>query len=185
MSRNVVHRLSAANDSSQFSPSNRTISGADAELPSYVDSYLGSLPAHLRRQVRAMLMLFEQATFFFPAPGPNGRRRFSGLSPEQRMAVLAGWSESRLFLRRIAFIALRAVLTMGYLAHPNAMRAVNLAPFDVDSPVCEADLLYPRIGAHPDEIALTAADSDIHTTAPLPAASPEAFTTIGAPRSRT
>jgi hypothetical protein len=134
------------------------ISGADAELPSYVDSYLGLLPAHLRRQVRAMLMLFEQATFFFPAPGPKGRRRFSGLSPEQRMAVLTGWSESRVFLRRLAFTALRAVLTMGYLGHPRAMRAVNLAPYQLPTPICEADLLYPRIGAHPDSLQLTRAD---------------------------
>jgi hypothetical protein len=134
------------------------LAGADAGLPRYADGFLTSLPAHLRLQVRAMLMLFEQATIFFPAPGPRGRRRFSALSPEQQVAVLAGWSGSRLFLRRIAFTALRAVLTMGYLAHPNALRAVNLAPLDVDSPVCEADLLYPRIGGLPDEIALTSAD---------------------------
>jgi len=134
------------------------ISGADAELPSYVDSYLGSLPAHLRRQVRAMLMLFEQATIFFPASGRGGRRRFSSLSSEQRVEVLQGWSGSSLFLRRLAFTALRAVLTMGYLGHPVAMRFVQMAPFDFPSPVCEADLLYPRIGEHPDTISKTEAD---------------------------
>lgn len=134
------------------------LAGADAGISRYADGFLASLPPHLRLQVRAMLMLFEQATIFFPAPGPRGWRRFSALSPDQQVAVLTGWSGSRLFLRRIAFTALRAVLTMGYLAHPSAMRAVNLAPFAVDSPVCEADLLYPSIGAHPDEIALTSAD---------------------------
>jgi hypothetical protein len=35
---------------------------------------------------------------------------------------------------------------------------VNLAPYDLATPVCEADLLYPRIGAHPDSIRLTRAD---------------------------
>ena len=105
-----------------------------------------------------MLMLFEQATIFLPAPGPRGRRRFTALSAEQQVAVLAGWSGSRLFLRRIAFTALRALLTMGYLGHPRAMRAVNLAPFAVETPICEADLLYPPIGRHPNEIALTRAD---------------------------
>jgi hypothetical protein len=134
------------------------LSGSEAELPRYADSYLAALPAHLRWQVRAMLMLFEQASFFFPAPGPKGRRRFSALSPEQRMAVLAGWSSSRFFLRRIAFTALRAVLTMGYLGHPRAMRAVNLAPFQIQTPICEADLLYPRIGAQPDSLRPTRAD---------------------------
>jgi hypothetical protein len=74
------------------------------------------------------------------------------------MAVLAGWSGSRFFLRRLAFTALRAVLTMGYLGHPRAMRAVNLAPFQIQTPICEADLLYPRIGAHPDSLRRTRAD---------------------------
>ena len=134
------------------------LSGRDADLPSYADAFLRSLPRHLRLQVRAMLMLFEQATIFFPAPGRGGRRRFSALSAEQRVASLAGWSESGLFLRRLAFTALRAVLTMGYLGHPVAMRFVRLAPFDFPSPVCEADLLYPRIGQHPDTITLTEAD---------------------------
>jgi hypothetical protein len=47
---------------------------------------------------------------------------------------------------------------MGYLGHPRAMRAVNLAPYQLPTPICEADLLYPRIGAHPDSLQLTRAD---------------------------
>ena len=134
------------------------LAGRDAALPSYADGFAKALPAHVRLQVRAMFMLFEQATIFFPAPGRLGRRRFSSLAPEQRIAVLHGWATSRLFPRRLAFTALRAVLTMGYLGHPAAMRAVRLAPFDIESPVCEADLLYPRVGLHPDTIGLTRAD---------------------------
>jgi hypothetical protein len=134
------------------------LSGRDADLPGYTDSFLLSLPGHLRLQVRAMFMLFEQATIFFPAKGRGGRRRFSSLSPEQRVEALESWSQSRFFLRRLAFTALRAVLTMGYLGHPVAMRSVGLAPYDFPSPVCEGDLLYPRIGAHPDTIRFTEAD---------------------------
>ena len=134
------------------------LSGRDADLPGYADAFLASLPRHLRLQVRAMLMLFEQATIFFPAPGRGGRRRFSALSREQQVASLSGWSQSGLFARRLAFTALRAVLTMGYLGHPVAMRFVRLAPYDFPSPVCEADLLYPRIGAGPETISLTAED---------------------------
>lgn len=128
------------------------LSGLEAELPGYADSFLSVLPRGLRFQVRAMFLLFEQATLFFPAPGLSGFRRFSSLTPEQRRAVLVGWSESRLFLRRLAFTALRAVLTMGYLGHPRAMRAIDVAPFEIVSPVCEADLLYPPIGALPAAI---------------------------------
>ena len=47
---------------------------------------------------------------------------------------------------------------MGYLGHPVAMRAVRLAPFHIEPPICEADLLYPRIGEHPRTITLTRAD---------------------------
>jgi hypothetical protein len=135
------------------------LAGRDADLPGYVDAFLLSLPPHLRLQIRAMLMLFEQATIIFPASGRGGRRRFSSLSQEQRVEVLTGWSNSSLFLRRLAFTALRAVLTMGYLGHPIAMRHLRLAPLDFRSPVCEADLLYPRIGAHPDSI--TNCESDL------------------------
>ncbi len=134
------------------------LSGRDADLPGYAEGFLLSLPGRLRLQVRAMFMLFVQATIFFPARGPGGRRRFSALSPAQRIEALESWSQSRFFPRRLAFTALRAVLTMGYLGHPVAMRSVGLAPYDFASPVCEADLLYPRIGAHPDTIRLTEAD---------------------------
>ena len=72
--------------------------------------------------------------------------------------MLAGWSKSRLFLRRLAFTALRAVLAMGYLGNPVSMRALGLAPYDLPTPICEADLLYPRIGEHPRTIAFTEAD---------------------------
>jgi hypothetical protein len=143
------------------------LSGREADLPGYADSFLLSLPAHLRLQVRAMFMLFEQATLFFPANGAGGRRRFSSLAPEQRVEALESWSQSRFFLRRLAFTALRAVLTMGYLGHPVAMRSVRLAPYDFVSPVCEGDLLYPRIGAHPDSIRFTQADLSKSDGTPL------------------
>jgi hypothetical protein len=143
------------------------LSGRDADLPGYADSFLDSLPSHLRLQVRAMLMLFEQATIFFPAPGPGGRRRFTALRSEQQVAVLRGWSESGIVLRRLAFTALRAVLTMGYLGHPIAMRALRLAPYDFPSPICEADLLYPRIGAHPDTIPFCEDDLSVSDGTPI------------------
>ena len=134
------------------------LAGVDADLPAYADGFVRALPRHLRLQVRAMFMLFERATIFLPAPGRGGRRRFSALSAEQRIAVLDAWSQSSLFARRLAFTALRAVLTMGYLGHPVAKRALGLDPYEFPTPICRADLLYPRIGAHPDTIRLTEAD---------------------------
>jgi hypothetical protein len=137
------------------------LSGRDVDLPGFVDGYLAALPPHLRLQIRALFLLVEQATLVFPPPGPwrfRRFRRFSALTPEQRVAVFEGWTGSRLSARRLVFTALRAVLTMGYLGHPAVLRLLRLAPYDIRTPVCEADLLYPRVGAHPDSIELTRAD---------------------------
>lgn len=143
-------------------------SGVDADLPSYLDRFLVASVTRIRILVHLLLFLVEHATLFFPAPGWDGRRRFSGLSAEQRVAVLDGWSESSLFARRLVFTALRALLTMGYFAHPPVLRALNLAPFAIETPIVEADLLYPRIGEHPDSIRLTRADlTSSRETTPL------------------
>jgi hypothetical protein len=61
---------------------------------------------------------------------------------------------------------------MGYLGHPVAMRAVRLAPFDFPSPVCEADLLYPRVGQAPETIRFTEADLWASDGTPLRADGP-------------
>ncbi|MGH0036703.1 MAG: gluconate 2-dehydrogenase subunit 3 family protein [Myxococcota bacterium] len=134
------------------------LSGRDVDLPGYVDRYFATLNGSKRLQIRLLLTLVEQATIFFPAPAPRGRRRFSALSASQRETVLRDWSNSRLFLRRLVFTALRAVLTMGYLGHPSALRQLRLAPYDIQPAIVEADLLYPPIGRHPDSITLTRDD---------------------------
>jgi len=128
------------------------LAGKEAQIPRYVDRHLAALEPRVRLQIRALILLFEQSTLVFAAPGAGGRRRFTQLSVEQRVRVLEGWSESRLFLRLLVFTALRAVLTLGYLGNPVAARALRIAPFAFESPVREADLLYPPIGAHPREI---------------------------------
>ncbi len=59
---------------------------------------------------------------------------------------------------RIVFTSLRAILTMGYFAAPPVLRALQLAPYDIPTPVTEADLLYPPIGKGRDAIRWTRAD---------------------------
>jgi hypothetical protein len=134
------------------------VSGSDANLPRYTDGFLDSLPISVQREIRALFMLIEQATLIMPAPGRRGFRRFTKLSLDQRAAVLRGWMESRFFLRQLAFTGLRAVLTMGYLGHPTVLAHLGVAPLDFETPICEADLIYPPIGQHPDEISLTQDD---------------------------
>ena len=133
------------------------LSGGQADLPGYVDRWLVAVPSRQRVLIRLLIMLVEQATLFFPAPG-WGVRRFSSLRPDQREAVLEAWQSSSLAPRRLVFTALRAVITMGYLGHPKVLAHVGLAPYAIESPVLPADLLYPRVGEHPSTIPYTEAD---------------------------
>jgi len=137
------------------------LSGREVRIPDFVDHYMAAVPRRLRILMRMLLLLVEHGTILFPAPGGllgGGMRRFSRLSPEQRTAVLGGWQQSSLFARRLVFVSLRAILTLGYLASPAVLRALGLAPRDIPTPVCEADLLYPRIGALPSSIRFRASD---------------------------
>ena len=134
-------------------------SGLDARIPAYVDALVARAQPRPRRLMRLLFFLFEHGTLIFPASGGLlGRRRFSSLGLERRIAVLEDWAGSRLSARRQAFGSLRAIVTLGYFAHPPVLRQLGLAPWAIVPPVCEADLYYPRVGAHPDTISLTRAD---------------------------
>lgn len=133
-------------------------SGGEAGIPRYVDRYLAANPTRMRRLMRMLFLLVEQATFFLPAPGRGGRRRFSALTVEQRVAALRGWQRSRWFPRRLVFTTLRAILTMGYLSHPPVLRQLGLAPLAVEPPIVEADLLYPPVGMGPEAIRFDESD---------------------------
>ena len=134
------------------------LAGLDAGLPRYVDRWLVALAARQRLLIRALLLLMEHATLVFPAPGRGGFRRFSSLTLDQRESVLRGWAESRLFARRLVFMSLRAILTMGYLGHPTAMRHLRLAPYAFASPILQADVLYPPIGQSREDNPVSADD---------------------------
>jgi len=132
--------------------------GDELDLTGYTDRWLTLVPPRMRLMVRLLLFLVEHGTVIWPAPRPRGWRRFTSLSAEQQAAVLESWRTSRLYPRRVVFMSLRAILTMGYLAHPRVLRELGLAPRDFDTPVCEADLLYPPIGRGPEAIRRSSAD---------------------------
>lgn len=87
-------------------------SARDAGLLSYMDDYFGWHSPANRLLMKALFFLFEHATLVF---GPS-RRRLSAHDARDREEYLAGWDESRFYLRRMAFQSLRAMVTMGYLA---------------------------------------------------------------------
>lgn len=122
------------------------VAGADAHLPHYVDRHLAALPRAKRLQIRALFGLFEHLTLLFPGDGPGGRRRFSKLSAAARVSVLSRIENHENELVRTLFMALRAVLVLGYLGHPANLNDLGLAPFEIEFAVSDAELLFPRIG---------------------------------------
>jgi hypothetical protein len=134
-------------------------SGREAGVPEYVDRLVAASQTRQRVLMRALFFLFEHATLLFPAPGGlAGFRRYSKLAAAQREAVLERWRTSPWFVRRLVFISLRALCTLGYFASPRVLRVLHLAPFAVETPVCEADLWYPPIGAPRASLRRTRAD---------------------------
>jgi hypothetical protein len=122
------------------------VSGTEAGTLRHVDRYVAALSPRTRLLIRLLFFAFEHATLAFRAPGWDGFRRFSALAPAQRVAVLDAWGRSPLAARRAVFQSLRAILTMAYFSSPAVLRAISLAPLDLETPVVDADLLYPPIG---------------------------------------
>lgn len=127
-------------------------SGGEARTAIYTDRWLSVLPRRTKTLMRLLFFLMEHGTLILPAPGWGGWRRFTSLSPGQQVANLEAWRRSRLPPRRLAFVSLRAILTMAYFAHPPVLRQLRVAPLRLDRPVCEADLLWPPIGKGPEAI---------------------------------
>ena len=152
LKRREVALLTAAANATFPAGGGVSPSGEEADIAGYTDRWLAVLHGRIRLLMRLLFFLMEHATLFFPAPGSRGRRRFSSLSSDQQVAVLEGWRTSSLYPRRMVFASLRAILTMGYFAHPPVLRQLRLAPLDLETPVCAADLLYPSIGRTPGTI---------------------------------
>ena len=147
-------------------------SGRDAGVACYVDGFVASQPRQLRVLIHLLVFLCEYAALFFPLGG-RGFRPFSRLSPEARTLYLDSWRTSSWAPRRLVFTSLRDIVTLGYLADPVVLRALGLAPKANDSPVCEADLLWPRIGERRDQIPYGREDlSDPGAGGPLPRDAP-------------
>jgi hypothetical protein len=105
------------------------VSGTEAGLVAYMDAYLSGLPAAPRFLVRLLFHSVEHAPWIF---GPR-RVRFTHLAPAERIAALGAMAESPLYLRRVSFLSMRTVMTMGYLACPAVAARMgmvaDLAPF--------------------------------------------------------
>ena len=90
------------------------VSGTEAGLVAYVDAYLAALPLPRRLLVRALFMFIQLSPYLF---GPR-RKRFTSLRPADRTGALADMASSPAYFRRVAFLSMRTIMTMGYFACP-------------------------------------------------------------------
>ncbi|WP_233561459.1 hypothetical protein [Sorangium cellulosum] len=99
------------------------LSGTEAGLVEYVEHYVARTPRPLRPYLRLLLHVVELSPCVF---GPR-RARFTRLPPPDRIAVLASMAQSCIYLRRVTFLSLRTMLSMGYLANEKVARAIGVA----------------------------------------------------------
>jgi hypothetical protein len=97
------------------------ISGTEAGLVAYMDAYVQRLPTQPAVLVRLLFQFLEHGPWIFGL-----KRRFTSLTHEQRLEVLEGMRTSPIYFRRVACLSMRAMLTMGYLAHPEVTKAMRM-----------------------------------------------------------
>jgi hypothetical protein len=115
------------------------LSGTDAGLVAYMDAYLRRVGAGQRALIRLLFQFLEHGPWVF---GPL-RARFTRLPPAAQAATLDGMRTSSIYFRRLAFVSLRTMLTMGYFADPRVTGLIgwpqSTAPFEpVQAPRPEA-----------------------------------------------
>lgn len=109
------------------------LSGTEAGLVAYMDAYVRRLPDGPAYLARLLFHFIEHVPWVV---GPR-RVRFTKLSHADRLTVLETMRANRVYFLRVAFLSMRTMLTMGYLANPLVTRAMrmeaNVDPFGLDA----------------------------------------------------
>jgi len=105
--RHLARRVCAADRPGVVTPD-------EVKVTEFVESYIGAMPARLRRDFERFLRFVEQV-----APlGAGYASRFTKLGPEAQDAVLASLESHSNELLRGGFDAVKAALFMGYYRDP-------------------------------------------------------------------
>jgi hypothetical protein len=105
--RHLARRVCAADRPGVVTPD-------DVGVAAFVESYIATMPARLRRDFRRFLRFVEQV-----APlGAGFASRFTKLAPEDQDAVLSSLESHSNELIRGGFDAVKAALFMGYYRDP-------------------------------------------------------------------
>ncbi|MSP26287.1 MAG: hypothetical protein EXR75_14255 [Myxococcales bacterium] len=128
------------------------ISGTAAGIPAYFNGYLVRSATTQRFMIRLLIAYLELSPLVF---GPR-RARFTRLSFEERLVGLGESSTSRYYFRRVCFISMRALMTMGYLANSEVARHMRIElcadPFGFGDRVFERDPREMKQTGDPHEL---------------------------------
>lgn len=98
------------------------LSGTEAGVVEYMERYVERSPRATRVLIRLLIRSIEHGPLLF---GPR-RARFTHLSHEERCAALERMARSPIYFRRVSFLSMRTMLSMGYLANPEVTRCIGI-----------------------------------------------------------
>ncbi len=87
-----------------------------------LDNYIDSLSALQLKAIRAIISTIEYA------PMVTRLRRFTKMSPGQRLRYLQGWENSRIFSKRNIFLLLKMLIMMSYYSDDAVAEAIQYHP---------------------------------------------------------
>ena len=106
------------------------MSGTEAGLVAYMEAYIARVPPGMRLLIHLLMAFIEHGPWLF---GPRPAR-FTRLRPGERVKALEGMLTSSIYFRRVAFLSIRTILSMGYLANPKVVAQIgcvaHISPFE-------------------------------------------------------
>jgi hypothetical protein len=110
-----------------------SMSAMEAGVIPYFDRMIRALPALTRLLIRLLIRLMEHGPWIF-----GFRARLTRQSLADRIRTFEAWSTSRIYLLRLAFMCMRTLLSIAYLARPEVAAQIgaspNATPFESGAP---------------------------------------------------
>jgi hypothetical protein len=104
---------------------------AEVQVAEKADAFLAPLDAASAKDLKQLLMLFDNALFSVVMGGPP--RPFTAMSPQEQDRHLRSWATSRLAIRRTGFQALKRLAAAVYFGSPETYASVGYPgpPYDL------------------------------------------------------
>ena len=93
----------------------------DLNIAVSIEAYLSTLPAHLRRDLRQLVTLFE----YLPPVIIFKLSTFSRLTPSDQNRYIEAWGTSRLGILRTGFRVLKNLCVSAYYQNPASWKSIG------------------------------------------------------------